>query len=75
MLGFRARWLFYRQARAITMNVISVLGWVESPLVLKVQGRLDPSKVSGVGTIFWLLVYVLPGPTKQRACKPSGILS
>ena len=28
-----------------------------------------PSKISGVGTNFGLLVHVLPGPNKQRAPK------
>jgi hypothetical protein len=29
-----------------------------------------PSKISGVGTNFGLLVHVLPGPNKQREAKP-----
>jgi hypothetical protein len=37
------------------------------------QGELDPNKISGLGTNFGLLLYVLPGPNKQRACKPSMI--
>ena len=44
-----------------------------------VQGGLVPSKISGVGTFpgtnFGLLVHVLPGPNKQRALKPSALLS
>ena len=36
---------------------------------------LDPNKISGVGTIFGLLVYVLPGPNKQRAFEPIILLS
>jgi hypothetical protein len=39
------------------------------------QGGLDPSKISGVGANFGLLVHVLPGPNKQRAFEPSMILS
>jgi hypothetical protein len=31
------------------------------------QGVFDPSKISGVGTIFGQLVHVLLGPKKQRA--------
>jgi len=40
-----------------------------------IQGGLDPSKISGVGTNFGLLVHVLPGPSKRRALEPSMILS
>jgi hypothetical protein len=40
-----------------------------------VQGGLDPNKISGVGTIFGLLVHVLPGRNKRRVCKQSSILS
>jgi hypothetical protein len=40
-----------------------------------VQGGLVPNKISGVGTNFGLLVYVVPGPNKQRAFEPSMILS
>ena len=39
------------------------------------QGGLVPNKISGVGTNFGLLVHVLPGPNKQRALKPSMLLS
>jgi hypothetical protein len=39
------------------------------------QGGLIPSKLSGVGTIFGLLVHVLPGPNKQRAFEPGMLLS
>jgi hypothetical protein len=39
------------------------------------QGGLVPSKISGVGKKFGLLVHVLPGPTKQREAKPSILLS
>ena len=39
--------------------------------VLLLQGRLVPRKISDVGTIFGPLDYVLPGPNKQRARKPS----
>jgi hypothetical protein len=35
----------------------------------------DPNKISGVGTIFGLLVHVLPGTNKQRGLEPSMILS
>jgi hypothetical protein len=38
-------------------------------------GGGDPNKISDVGTIFGLLVYMLPGPNKRRVCKPSIILS
>ena len=31
------------------------------------QGGLVPNKISGVGTIFGLLVHVLAGPNNQRA--------
>ena len=34
-----------------------------------VQGIFFPNKISGVGTIFGLLLHVLPGPNKQRARK------
>jgi hypothetical protein len=39
------------------------------------QGGLDPSKISGVGTIFRLLMHVLPGTNKRRGFEPSLILS
>ena len=39
------------------------------------QGGLVPNKISGVGTNFGLLVYVVPGPNKQREAKPSTLLS
>ena len=32
-----------------------------------IQGAFFPNKISGVGTIFGLLVHVLPGANKQRA--------
>jgi hypothetical protein len=38
--------------------------------VLGLQGGLDPNKISGMGTIFGLLVHALPGPNKRRVCKP-----
>jgi hypothetical protein len=40
-----------------------------------VQGGLVPNKFSGVGTYFGLLVYVVPGPNKQRAFEPSTHLA
>jgi hypothetical protein len=40
-----------------------------------VQGGLIPNKISGVGTIFGLLVHVLPGPTRQRALNAGILLS
>jgi hypothetical protein len=40
-----------------------------------VQGGLVPNKISGGGTNFWLLLDVVPGPNKQRALKPSTLLS
>ena len=36
---------------------------------------LVPNKISGMGTNFGLLVHLLPGPNKQRALKPSILLS
>jgi hypothetical protein len=39
-----------------------------------VQGVFLPSKISGVGTIFGLLVHVLPGPNEQRELQPSMLL-
>jgi hypothetical protein len=42
---------------------------------LPAQGGLVLSKISGVGTIFGLLVHILPGPNKQRAFEPSMLLS
>jgi hypothetical protein len=44
-------------------------------LLLILQGGLDLNKISGVGTIFGLLLHVLPGPNKRRVCKTSLILS
>ena len=44
-------------------------------LVYHTKGGLVPSKISGVGTNIGLLVHVLPGPNKQRAFKPSTLLS
>ena len=41
----------------------------------KIQGVFFPSKISGVGTNFGLLVHVLQGPNKQRAYNPSLSLS
>jgi hypothetical protein len=43
--------------------------------LITVQGVLVPSKISGVGSNFGLLLHVLPGPNKQRAFKPSILLS
>jgi hypothetical protein len=40
-----------------------------------VQGVFLPNKISGVGTIFGLLVHVIPGPNKQREFEPSIHLS
>ena len=42
-----------------------------------VQGGLENSKISGVGTNFGLqvLAHVLSGPNKQREAKPSISLS
>ena len=40
-----------------------------------VQGILFPNKISGVGTIFGLLVHVLPGPNKQRPFEQRTLLS
>jgi hypothetical protein len=34
------------------------------------QGELVPSKISGVGTNFGLLVHVLPAPNKRFVLKP-----
>jgi hypothetical protein len=39
------------------------------------QGGLENSKISGVGTNFGLLVHLLPGPNKQREAKPSTFLA
>jgi hypothetical protein len=39
------------------------------------KGGLHPNKISGVGTNFWLLVHVLPGPNKRHALEPSILLS
>ena len=39
------------------------------------QGELVPSKISGVGTNFGLLVHVLPGPNKRFVLKRSMVLS
>jgi hypothetical protein len=41
----------------------------------KVQGVLFPKKISGVDTVFGLLVHVLPGKKKQRGLEPSILLS
>jgi hypothetical protein len=47
--------------------------------ILSKQGGLVPNKISGVisgvGTNFGLRVHVLPEPNKQRARKPSILLS
>jgi hypothetical protein len=40
-----------------------------------IQGLFYPNKISGVGTNPGLLVYVLPGPNKQREAKSGLILS
>jgi hypothetical protein len=42
------------------MRLRDLIGTIKS-----LQGGLDPNKISGVGTIFGLLIHVLPGPTKQ----------
>jgi hypothetical protein len=39
------------------------------PFALLVQGGLDPSKISGVGADFVLLVRVLPGPNTVNNAK------
>jgi hypothetical protein len=49
--------------------------WNESTLYASLQGGLENSKISGMGTSFGLLVHVLPGPNKQREAKPSILLS
>jgi hypothetical protein len=45
-----------------SVEMIETLNW-------DLQGGLDPSKISGVGTNLGLLVHILPGPNKQCACK------
>jgi hypothetical protein len=45
-----------------------------APVSNQLQGGLVPNKISGVVTIFGLLVHVLPGPTKQRGLKSSTLL-
>jgi hypothetical protein len=40
-----------------------------------VQGVFFPNQMSGVGTIFGLLVHVFSGPNKQRAFEQSMLLS
>jgi hypothetical protein len=57
--------------------------WLPTPLILfasippcsfdLLQGGLVPSKISGVGTNFGLLVHVLPWPNKRLLYKPSII--
>jgi hypothetical protein len=42
---------------------------------LLLQGELENSKISGVGTNFGLLVHVFPGPNKQREANTFIILS
>jgi 2-phosphoglycerate kinase len=46
-------------------------GYTVSPVIVAggLQGVFIRSKISGVGTIFELLVHVLPGPNKQRPPK------
>jgi hypothetical protein len=48
---------------------------LKSCLRLLLQEGLDPNEISGVDTKMRLLVHVLPGPNKQRACKKSSLLS
>jgi len=52
-------------------RALSPAGMFGGKLPLRLQRVVIPSKISGVGTIFWLLVHVLPGPNKQRQLKPS----
>jgi hypothetical protein len=51
------------------LNLVLSLSYCE------LQGGFDPSKISGGGTNFGLLVHVLPGPKKQREAKKSALLS
>jgi hypothetical protein len=57
-----------KKPRMISHHFV-VLIWHDSDeLWWFVQGGLDPSKISGVGTNFGLLVHVLPGPNKGFLC-------
>ena len=63
--------IFFDEKYQKERRIYAYRGFV--PLALK--GGLVPNKISGVGTNFGLLVHVLPGPIKQRACKPRMLLS
>jgi hypothetical protein len=56
------------------MNVVMRM-YRDDLILARVQGGLENSKISGVGTNFGLLVHVFPGPNKQREAKPSIIFS
>jgi hypothetical protein len=65
-------------ARGLFFKSFRIPGFMGNPLIagfIEIQVRLDPNKISGVSTIFVLLVHVFPGPQKQRAFKPSTLLS
>jgi hypothetical protein len=51
------------------------LQWARRSTQSHLKFLLVSNKISGVGTIFGLLVHVLPGPNKKREAKPSTILS
>jgi hypothetical protein len=48
---------------------------LDLPSTRHIQEGLDPNKISGVGTIFGHIVYVLTGPNRRFVCKPSLTLS
>jgi len=57
--------LALRNHRVTVSQSCSCLDWI-----VPVQGAFDPNKISGVGTIFGLLVHVLPEPNEQRGLEP-----
>jgi len=71
-LGFR---------RGSDLSMLSVLVCLVAEIegsknyVRDLRGGLDPSKISGVGTNFGLLVDVFPGPNKRRALEKSILSS
>jgi hypothetical protein len=59
-----------RHFRCCVLEILPTCQAARQLKILTVQGRLDPSKISGVGINFGLLVHVLSGPNKGRECIP-----
>jgi hypothetical protein len=61
------------QIQVFTSRVGAIVRPKKKPVLI--QGMFCPSKISGTGTNFGLLVHTLPGSNKLRVLKPSMVLS